>query len=46
MPKDDADPKALAWYGVLLRQVGQPEQVWLRLVDGRPVRAITEQFLA
>jgi transposase len=46
VPKDDPDPKALACYGVLLRQVGQPERVWLRFVDGRPVSTITEQFLA
>jgi hypothetical protein len=45
-PKDDPDPKALACYGVLLRQVQQPERVWLRFVDGRPVSALTEQFLA
>lgn len=44
-PKHDPDPKALACYGVLLRQVGQAERVWLRFVDGRPVSAITEQFL-
>jgi transposase len=44
-PKDDPDPKALACYGLLLRQVGQTERVWLRFVDGRPVSAITEQFL-
>jgi len=43
--KDDPDPKALACYGVLLRQVGQQERVWLRFVDGRPVSAVTEQFL-
>jgi transposase len=43
--KDDPDPKALACYGVLLRQVGQVEQVWLRIVDGRPVSALTQQFL-
>jgi hypothetical protein len=46
VPKDDPDPKALACYGVLLRQVGQPERVWLRFVEGRPVSIITEQFLA
>ena len=46
IPKGDPDPKALACYGVLLRQVSQPERVWLRFVDGRPVSAITEQFLA
>lgn len=45
LPKEDADPKALACYGVLLRQVGQGERTWLRFVDGRPVSAITEQFL-
>jgi transposase len=48
VPKGDPDPKALACYGVLLRQAGQvgsPERVWLRFVDGRPVSAITEQFL-
>jgi transposase len=42
----DPDPKALACYGVLLRQVGQPERVWLRFVEGRPISAITEQFVA
>jgi hypothetical protein len=45
VPKGDPDPKALACSGVLLRQVNQPERVWLRFVDGRPVSAITEQFL-
>ena len=45
-PRGDPDPKTLACYGVLLRQVNQPERVWLRFVDGRPVSAITEQFLA
>jgi transposase len=44
--KADPDPKALACYGVLLRQVGQDERMWLRFVDGRPVSAIAEQFLA
>jgi DDE superfamily endonuclease len=44
-PKDDPDPKALACYGVLLRQVGQAERLWLRFVDGRPVSALTEEFL-
>ncbi|WIG57530.1 MAG: hypothetical protein OJF49_004775 [Ktedonobacterales bacterium] len=46
IPTADPDPKALACYGVLLRQVGQRERVWLRFVTGRPVSAITEQFLA
>jgi hypothetical protein len=45
IPKRDPDPKALACYGVLLRQRGGAERVWLRLVDGRPVSALTEQFL-
>lgn len=46
-PKDDPDPKALACYGLLLRQAHLPEdQMLLRFVDGRPVSAITTQFLA
>jgi hypothetical protein len=44
--KDDADPKALAGYGLLVRCPQQAEQVWLRFVDGRPVSAVTTQFLA
>ena len=47
--KDDPDPKALACYGVLW-QHGTPQapdrsQIWLRFVTGRPVSAITIQFL-
>src|SRR5258708_9455201 len=47
--KDDPDPKALACYGVLWQQ-GDPKepdrsQAWLRFVTGRPVSAITTQFL-
>ena len=47
--KDDPDPKALACYGVLW-QHGTPDkpdrsQAWLRFVTGRPVSAITTQFL-
>jgi DDE superfamily endonuclease len=47
--KDDPDPKALACYGVLWQQ-GDPtepdrSQAWLRFVTGRPVSAITTQFL-
>lgn len=46
---DDADPKALACYGLLLRWMTEAdaacEQVWLRFVDGRPVSAITTQYL-
>jgi transposase len=48
-PKDDTDPKALASYGVLLRQPGRPrrkERMLLRFVDGRPVSAVTIEFLA
>jgi hypothetical protein len=44
--KDDPDPKALACYGLLLHRVQQDEAVWLRFVDGRPVSALTTQFLA
>jgi len=45
--KDDPDPKALACYGLLVRPGGGPrEELWLRFVDGRPVSALTEQFLA
>jgi hypothetical protein len=41
----DRAPKALACYGLLLRRAGQAEVVWLRFVTGRPVSAITIQFL-
>jgi transposase len=41
--RDDPDPKALACYGLLLAETNQ---VWLRFVDGRPVSAVTTQFLA
>jgi hypothetical protein len=48
--RDDPDPKALACYGVLLRQwndAGQrDERMLLRFVDGRPVSTVTTQFLA
>ena len=40
---DDPDPKALACYGLLLAETNT---VWLRFVDGRPVSAVTTQFLA
>jgi len=47
--KEDPDPKALACYGLLTRWTTaegiSAEQVWLRFVDGRPVSAITTQFL-
>ena len=50
----DPDPKALACYGLLVRQwdgcplgrTGQrDEQRWLRFGDGRPVSGVTTQFL-
>jgi hypothetical protein len=40
--KDDPEPKALSCYGLHLPEL---EQTWLRFVDGRPVSAITTQFL-
>lgn len=48
-PKEDA-PKALACYGLLLwhcpKEAGQwEEETWLRFVDGRPISAMTTQFL-
>jgi hypothetical protein len=43
--KADPDPKALACYGLLVRRASQDEAVWLRFVQGRPVSAITTQFL-
>jgi hypothetical protein len=43
LPADDAAPKALACYGVWLPEV---EETWLRFVDGRPVSALTIQYLA
>ena len=48
--KDDPDPKALACYGLLVRwhdpKQGAQEATWLRFVQGRPVSALTTQFLA
>jgi hypothetical protein len=45
--KDDADPKALACYGLLLRRrPQQADQMLVRFVDGRPVSAVTIGFLA
>jgi transposase len=44
---DDPDPKALACYGMLVCRPPQPaEQMLLRFVDGRPISAITTDFLA
>lgn len=40
---DDPDPKALAAYGLYLPA---DNEVLLRFVDGRPVSALTTQFLA
>lgn len=48
--KDDLECKALACYGLLLHwyteQEQRQEEIWVRFVDGRPVSAITTQFLA
>ena len=45
--KTDPDPQALACYGLLVRHLSQqPEQMWLRFVTGRPVSAVTIEFLA
>lgn len=44
---DDPDPKALACYGLLVRPgPQQADQMWLRFVAGRPVSAMTIDFLA
>jgi hypothetical protein len=43
------EPKALACYGLLVRWWDGPaaeEAIWLRFADGRPVSALTTQFLA
>ena len=42
---DDADPKALACYGLSLPAAPIGEQMWLRFVQDRPVSAVTTQFL-
>ena len=49
--KDDPDPKALACYGLLVRwwptaPTARARGGWLRFVDGRPVSAVTTDFLA
>jgi len=47
VPQDDADPNALACYGLLVRPgTSAAEEVWLRFVDGRPLSPLTTQFLA
>ena len=47
--KDDQDPKALACYGLLLRAGPTDDravdEMWLRFVDGRPVSAVTIEYL-
>ena len=46
---DDPDPKALACYGLLARcwdtTQRRSEDLWLRFVEGRPVSAVTIDFL-
>lgn len=41
-PKDDPDPKALSCYGLWLPEL---DDLWLRFVIGRPVSAVTIDFL-
>ena len=46
--QEDHDPKALACYGLLVRRLGNPttpERMLLRFVDGRPISAVTIDFL-
>jgi len=47
--KDDPDPKALACYGLLVRWAPAAdtwhEETWLRFVQGRPVSAVTTEYL-
>jgi transposase len=47
--RDDPDPKALACSGLLARSWDadqrRSEDLWLRFVDGRPVSAVTLDFL-
>lgn len=49
-PKEDPDAKALACYGLLVRPGGaEPDagtEIWLRFVAGRPISAVTVEFLA
>jgi hypothetical protein len=49
-PKTDSGPKALACSGLLVRDLTAPgcstERVWLRVALGRPVSAVTSEFLA
>ena len=43
--QDDPAPKALAGYGLLVRRAQQDEAVGRRVVDGRPVSALTTPCL-
>lgn len=47
--RDDPDPTAIACYGLLTRtwsaQGDRCDTMWLRFVDGRPVSAVTIDFL-
>ena len=47
--RDDPDPKAVACYGLLTRcwdaDQRRTEELWLRFVEGRPVSAVTIDFL-
>jgi hypothetical protein len=43
--KDDPDPRALAAYGLLVRQADGSEETWLRFVEGRPLSVVTIPFL-
>ena len=44
--KDDAERKAVACYGLLMRATPcTPEQLWLRFASGQPVSGLTTQFL-
>jgi len=47
--RGDPDPKALACYGLLLRadpaDAQAVDEMWLRFVDGRPVSAVTIDYL-
>lgn len=42
LPKEDADPKAVACYGILRADM---QEVLVRFVDGRPVSQVTTAFL-
>jgi len=48
--RDDPDPKDVACYGLLMRAWDKApqrrEEMWLRFVDGRPVSAVTIEFLS